>query len=104
VTGLSGEIEEKLPIFDKGCHRSRIAHIGKINSDTVSDVMNVEKIAAVFGNKAVDQSDLGPRLHEFACERGTDKSKAPSHEDIGATENLTIRHARIVGRGSKDFL
>src|SRR5256885_4870995 len=98
MTGLPGEIEEKLPVFDKRRHRSRIAYIGKIDSHSVPDVMNIEKITAIFGNQAVHQSDLGPRLHEFACECGTDKSEPPCHEDIGATKNLTVRHARIVGR------
>ena len=47
---LAGEIKEKLAFLDQRRHCGSIANIGQIDTHSIADVVNIKKVAAVFGN------------------------------------------------------
>src|SRR5438477_593245 len=105
MTCLAGEIKKKLAFLDQRRHRGGVAHIGKIDSHSIADVVNIKQVAAVFWNQAVDQGHFCPELNQASGEGGTDKTEPSRDQDVGAGKNVRIPgHRRIVGRGAKDFL
>src|SRR5438132_3448611 len=99
MTGLPREIEKKLPFSDERGHRGRIANIGKIDSYAVANVMNIEGIAAVFRNEAVDQRHFRAELDQAARQGRADKAEAARNQNVRAGENVWIpSHQGIVSR------
>jgi hypothetical protein len=76
-----------------------------IDSHALADVVDIERIPAVFRNQTIDQGDLSSDLNEAPSQCRANKAKAAGDKDIGSSKNRVIlRHSRIVGRGQKDFL
>src|SRR6266446_10411659 len=101
---LAREVKKKLAFLDKRRHSSGIANVGKIDSHAIADVVNVKKIAAVFGNQAVHQGHSCVETDQTPGEGGADKAESARNEHVGTGKNLKIHgHERIVGRGQKDF-
>src|ERR1051325_9807635 len=62
--------------------------------------MNIEKIAAVFGNQAVHQGHPGTQADQTTGKRGSDKAESPSNENLGIEEDLLIeRHELLWSNG-----
>ena len=59
VAGLAGEVEEELVILHEVAHAVLVAHIGDIDLHTVLDPGDVEKVAAILRDEAVEQSHPG---------------------------------------------
>ena len=86
MAGLPREIEQKVPAFNQRSHGGGIPDIRQFNRRAIADVIDIEKIAAVFGNEAVHQGNFGIAREEAAGEGGTDKAETAGHEDIGAAQ------------------
>lgn len=83
VTGLPGEVEEEVLVLDEVGDCVGISDIGDVDAKVwgVCEVVEVEGVAAVFGNEAVDDGDLGACLEEGACEGGADEAEPARDED-----------------------
>ena len=102
---MTCEIEKKLPSSDQRRHRGRVANIRKIDSHAVADVVNIEKMTAVFRDEAVDQRHFGAEIDQAAGEGGSDEAQAAGNQNVRPDENVWIpSHQGIVGRMQKDFL
>src|SRR6266550_632417 len=90
MAGLAGEIKKKLALLDQGRHRGGVANVSKIDSHSIADVVNIEKIAAVFRDQAVHQRHLCAELDQVPGEGGTDETKASGNENVGTGKNVRI--------------
>ena len=86
MAGLAREIEQKVPAFNQRGHGGRVPDIRQFNRNAVADIIDIEKIAAVFGDETVHQGNFGVAREEAPGEGGTDKAETAGHEDIGAAQ------------------
>ena len=56
VAGLAGQVEQVVLPLHEVAHAVLVAHVGDIDADAVLDAGDVEEVAAVFGDQAVDQA------------------------------------------------
>src|SRR5690348_5974975 len=100
MTCLAGEIKKKVPVLDQSRHRCSIAHIGKIDSHAVADVMDIEKVTSVFGDEAVDERYLRSETDKPTSQRRPYESETTGNQNVGSGQNvITRRHGGIVGCG-----
>src|SRR6266404_1540319 len=99
MTGLAGEIEQELAVLDQLRHCSRVAHVRQIDSHAVANVVDVEKIAAIFGNQTINECDLRLETDEASGEGRSDESEPTGDQYVRSSESVGIpRHGGIVGR------
>ena len=63
------EIEKKIASADERIHGVLIAHIRDVDGHAIADVVNVERVSAVFGDQTVDQRDFCAKIDKTASER-----------------------------------
>ena len=91
MTGLAGEIEKKVASFNQGRHGWRVAHIRKIDSHAIANVMNVKDITAVFGNHAVHQRDFGVKTNETPRKGRANEAEPAGDEHVRSGELFAIK-------------
>src|SRR5579864_6163004 len=103
MTGLTGQIEEKLATLDQGGHRLYVADVGQIDLNSIPNVVDVEEIPAVLRNKAVHEGNVGAQTDQAAGQVRPDKAESPGDEDVGAGETIVIRRHRAIVSRPKRF-
>src|SRR5262249_39152503 len=88
MAGLAGEIEKKLAFPNERRDRGRITNIGKIDNHPVADVVDVEKVAAIFRDQAIHESDSCAELDQAPGQGRADESQPSSDKDIGSCKNI----------------
>jgi hypothetical protein len=105
MTGLAGEVEKIMTVFDQGRHRGRIAYVSKIDRHPVADVIYIKKVAAIFRDQAVNERDLRLKVDKAPRQGRADEAQPARDENVRPDKNVVVpRHRRILGRGQKDFL
>ena len=96
VASLAREVEEKVASLDQGGHGVWVADIRHVHFDAIPDAMDIEEVAAIFRNQAVNQNDLCAQVDETPRQRGTDESQTARDEDIRPGENTGVEgHSKL---------
>ena len=96
MASLAREVEEKVVSLDQGGHGVLVAHIRNVQFDAIPDVMDIEKVAAIFRNQAVNQHDFCAQADETPGQRRTDESETAGDEDIRPGENAGVEgHSKL---------
>src|SRR6266404_1687877 len=93
MTGLPGKVEKIIVIPNQIGHAVRIADIGDVHLQTIFKAVDIEKIAAVFFDQAVNNGYLCVELNQLAGQIRADESEASSNEDLLPPE--LIRHVYL---------
>ncbi len=96
VASLAREVEEKVASLDQRGHGVWVAYIRHVHFDAIPDAMDIEEVAAIFRNQAVNQHDFCAQGYETPGQRGTDESQTASDEDIRPGENTGVEgHSKL---------
>ncbi len=96
VASLAREVEEKVASLDQGGHGVWVAYIRRVQFDAIPDVVDIEEVAPIFRNQAVNQHDLCAQVDETPGQRGTDESQTACDEDIRPGENTGVEgHSKL---------
>ncbi len=91
VTRLSGQIEKVVFSANERLQTVSVAHVGDIDVQLVAKTFEVERIAAVLGNQAIDEGKVGPETNEPAGQVGADKAQTSRDQNLGSFELATHR-------------
>lgn len=96
MASLAREVEEKVAPLDQRGHGILVAHIRRVQFDAIPDVVDIEQVAAILRNQAVNQHDLCAQVDETPGQRGTDESQTACDEDIRLGENAGVEvHSKL---------
>ncbi len=87
VAGLPGEVEKVVLPGHEVVDAVGIAHVGDVDLHPAAQVLDVEGVAAVFGDEAVDQGYVRARRDEPPRKVGADKAQAAGDEHIFALQS-----------------
>src|SRR5262249_29958127 len=80
VARLTGQIEEVVLSLHQVAHTVFVANVRDVDADTISDVVNIKEIAAVFRNQAVNERDLSAEVDQMPGQIGADEAEAAGDE------------------------
>jgi hypothetical protein len=93
VAGLPGQVKEEAASFDQGGHGMHVPNICKINSNPVADVVNIEEIAAILRDQAINECYFCPKGHQSASQRRADEAEPACYENVRTGKSFVIeRH------------
>ena len=100
--GLARQIEQVIFVSQQVLHAVAIAHVGDIDLNLVFDAVEIKQIAAVIGNKTIDERNLRSQGGEPAREVGTDEAQPARNQNAGSLESIghgfyLDAHARLNG-------
>ena len=101
VAGLAGEIEEVILAPHQVSEAVFVAHVGDVDAHVIFDAGDVEQVAAVFGNEAVDERDLRA---VFDRRRARFEPMNPSPPVISTRRPLRATGMEPCGAGESDIL
>lgn len=85
MTGLASEVEQVVLAADEVGHGMRIAHVGDVDAHLAVEVGDIEEVAAVLRNQAIDQGHFGAQRHQATREVGTDEAEATGDQHLQTT-------------------
>ena len=80
MAGLPGEVEQVMLAAQKLGQAVPVAHIGQIDVQFALKAADIAPVAAVFGNQAVEQRDLGAERHKLPSQVGSDEAEPAGDE------------------------
>jgi hypothetical protein len=92
---LSGEIEKVILALQQRPQAVQIAHIGNVDVHALAQRLDVETIAAVFRNEAVDQRDLGAEGVQARGQVRADEAESAGNQDFFLCEMFLHRGGRF---------
>jgi hypothetical protein len=101
---LPGEIEKEIPPLHQPRHRVRVANVGDIDRDLVPDIVNVEGVASIFRDQAVDERHPGAQPYEAPRQGGADKPESTRNQDVAAGKDFDTGGHIGVYRQYREFL
>ena len=86
MAGLAGEVEKIVAAPEQLAHPGRVADIGDLYPHPVGDLGDVETVAAVIRQQAVDQDHPAAQCRELGGQIGADKAEPAGHNDLRPIE------------------
>lgn len=81
VAGLARQIEQDILSLDQMLEAVFVAHIGDVDAHAVGNGGDIEEVATVFRDEAVDEGHLCAQLDQTVGEVGADEAQPASDED-----------------------
>src|SRR3954463_5528553 len=88
MTRLASEIEKIIFAFDQIFDRMGVANIRDVCQNSIPDVFDIEWIAAVLGNQAVDNGYLGAEIHQLPGQIGSNESHSPGDQYLRSRKRV----------------
>ena len=65
---MASEVEKKIVTLDEIAHAVRASCIENVDFDSFRDSRDVERVAPIFRNEAIDQRYFGVELNQTSCQ------------------------------------
>ena len=84
MAGLRRQVEEKILAVEQMRQGVAAANIGDVDSHPIADIGDIGEIAAIFGDHAVDEQNLGAERDEAPRNRRADEAQTAGDNRPGA--------------------
>jgi hypothetical protein len=84
VAGLADQIEDDVATADQVGKHVAIAQVGQVDRDALGDPLEVEPVAAVLRDQAVDDQDIGAESDQAAGQCRADEAKSAGNQHLAA--------------------
>src|ERR1035437_3164141 len=83
---LTCQVEQQVMAADEVAQTVLVSNVGDVDPDAVSEVRDIEQVAAIFRYQAVHDLDVGSLIHQSAGQMGADEAKPSGYQDPLAGE------------------
>jgi hypothetical protein len=102
MTGLRRQVEQKILAGEQVWQGISAPNVGYVDRNSIAYISDICEIAAILGDHAVDEQDLGPKRDETPSDRGADQAQAAGNHrpsaGIGSEARLrTPSHSSSLG-------
>src|SRR5205814_1343114 len=91
MTRLPSQIKEIVFPLDEILHAVGVTHVGDVDLRPVLQTLNIEKVAAVIGDQAINESQVSPQASESPRQVGANKAQSSRDQNLGSRE---LAHGR----------